>query len=126
PEDACVRELLFTRITNLDRDDLVAAGELDQRALPVTRAAEVADDDDDRSLSRERAGAPQRRAERRRTDPCVGVVDPQCVEQADQADPPLPRRQPPLAVVAERHAAESVPPPRRDVADRDRNPSAAA
>src|SRR5262249_60125080 len=76
PEDGCVRELLFTRITNLDRDDLVAAGELDQRALPVTRAAEVADDDDDRSLSRERAGAPQRRAERRRTDPCVGVVDP--------------------------------------------------
>ena len=68
PELARVRQLLLARVADLDGDDVVAAGELQQRPAPVVRAAEVGDDDDERALPRECVGAPDRLAERRRAD----------------------------------------------------------
>ena len=45
PEHSRVRELLFTRIPDLDGHHLVPAGELEQGPAPVLRPAEVADHD---------------------------------------------------------------------------------
>ena len=44
------RQLLLARVADLDRDDVVAGGELDQRRTPVARPAEVRDDGDERTL----------------------------------------------------------------------------
>src|SRR6266576_465790 len=63
PQDAGVRQLLFAGVAHLDRNDLVPAGELDQRTPPVEWAAKVADDDDDRTLLRHRARPAKRLAQ---------------------------------------------------------------
>ena len=63
-EEPDVRELLLARIADLDRDDVVVPGELEQRPSPVALAAEVGDDDDERALARERARARERGRER--------------------------------------------------------------
>ena len=53
PELAGVGELLLPRVANLDGDDIVAAGELEERPAPVLGAAEVRDEDDEGALARE-------------------------------------------------------------------------
>jgi len=45
PEHADVRELLLPGVSDLDRDDVVAAGKLEERAPPVLRPAKVRDHD---------------------------------------------------------------------------------
>ena len=77
PEVADVRQLLLARVADLDRDHLVPARQLEQRAAPVERPAEVRDDDDERALPRDRARA-------RNASP--SDVAPTCVP------PPAPRR----------------------------------
>ena len=54
PERPGVRQLLLARIADLDRDDVMAAGELEQRSAPVARTAKVGHDDHDRALPGER------------------------------------------------------------------------
>ena len=46
-----VDELLLARIADLDREHVVARGEVDELLLPVARAAEVGDDGDERALA---------------------------------------------------------------------------
>ena len=91
PELAGVRQLLLARVADLDRDDVVAAGELEQRPAPVARPAEVGDDDDERALAGERVGPAERVAERGRAEPAgrrLGLVAERG-EQADEAEPAL-------------------------------------
>jgi len=64
PEHSRVRELLFTRIPDLDSHHLVSAGELEQGLAPVLRPAEVADHDHHGTLLRKRAGPAESFAER--------------------------------------------------------------
>ena len=64
PELADVGELLLARVADLDRDGRMPAGDAQQRLVPVDRAAEVGDDDDERALDREPVDDPQRLAER--------------------------------------------------------------
>ena len=124
PEVAGVRKLLLARIADLDGDHVVAAGELEQRAAPVERPAEVGDDDDERALSRERARPARSLAERRRADPpsavFVVVLGAERGEKADQPDPALSGRERLRVPVPEGDDAEPVAAAARDVADRER------
>ena len=52
------RRVLLARIADLDREHVVAAGEVEQRPAPVARAAEVRHDRDERTLAGD--GAEQR------------------------------------------------------------------
>src|SRR5206468_5083037 len=68
-EEAHVRQYLLPRVLNLHGDDVVPAGELQQRRAPVARTAEVGDDDDQRALSSECARVPECGSERARGGP---------------------------------------------------------
>src|SRR4029077_1251301 len=72
PQLARVRELLLARVADLDADHLVPTGDLEQRAAPVTVAAEVRDDDDERTLAGELARITERGLEAR---PCAARHD---------------------------------------------------
>ena len=90
PELARVRQLLLARVADLDGDDVVAAGELEQRPAPVVRPAEVGDDDDERALARERVrarGSPRRATSRR---PVASGRSRLLAERGEQADQPAP------------------------------------
>ncbi len=63
PERAGIRKLLLGPIANLDRNELVTARELEQRTMPVERAAKVTDHDNDRALPREGTRASERFSE---------------------------------------------------------------
>ena len=124
PELARVRQLLLARVADLDGDDVVAAGELEHRPAPVVRAAEVRDEHDERALARERVGAPDRLAERRRADALVGLRRVLAERRrAARSGRAAPAGRAPSAGrrVAERDDAEPVAAARRDVADRDRD-----
>ena len=103
----------------------MAAGQLEQRAAPVERPAEVGDDDDERALSRERARPARSVTERRRADPpstvFVVVLGAERGEKADQPDPALSGRERLRVPVAEGDDAEPVAAAARDVADRERD-----
>ena len=62
----------FARVADLDRDHVVATGELEHGLPPVHRPAKVRDEHDERSLARERVGPADRLAERGRADASVG------------------------------------------------------
>jgi len=47
PQEPDVGELLLARVADLDGDDVVPSGEVEQRAPPVPRATEVRDDHDE-------------------------------------------------------------------------------
>ena len=51
PDLAHVDELVLARVADLDREHVVAGGEVDERRAPVTRPAEVGDDGDERPLA---------------------------------------------------------------------------
>src|SRR5712691_5152444 len=76
PQLADVGKLLLALIADLDRDHVVAAGELEQRAAPVERAAEVGDEHNQGALPGERACAGERLGERCRADPGVVLLAP--------------------------------------------------
>ena len=78
PELAHVRQLLLARVADLDRDDVVPAGEREERPAPVERAAKVGDEHDERALAAERADAVDRLAERARRR-ALAVRPPSCV-----------------------------------------------
>src|SRR5439155_16773397 len=59
PEHAGVRELLFARVADLDRDHFVPPCELEQRVTPIHWPAKVAHDDDDCTLTGDRPRATQ-------------------------------------------------------------------
>ena len=83
-------ELLLARVADLDREDVVAPGEAEQRPAPVARAAEVGDDDDERALpcrAVRRAGA-RRRARRRPRRPAA--VRRRAARAAARAGPAAP------------------------------------
>ena len=94
-ELAEVGELLLARVTDLDGDDVVAAGEVEQRAAPVDRPAEVGDDGDERALARDRGRVAQCLSERRELpldrEPSWLLAERR--QQPDQTDPALARRQ---------------------------------
>src|SRR5439155_6605852 len=85
PQLADVRELLFTGVADLDREDLVATEQLEQRAPPVERAPEVRDDHDDAPLSGVRSESRQRRPERRRAAAFLDRLALQRRQQPDEA-----------------------------------------
>ena len=87
-----LRQLLLSRVADLDRDDVVASAEREQRPAPVAGAAEVGDDDDERPLTRQscrRAGAP-RRPRSRRPRPRARPPPPPAAPRAGRADRPVP------------------------------------
>ncbi len=61
-----VDELLLARIADLDREYVVACVEIDELLLPVSRAAEVGDDGDERALTGDGTDQRERRGELRR------------------------------------------------------------
>src|SRR5882724_8990360 len=63
PQNARIRQLLLARVPDLDRDHIVPAGELEQRATPVERTTKVAHDDHRRPLPGKRRGPVERLAE---------------------------------------------------------------
>ena len=69
PQHSRIRELLLTRILDLDGHHLVPARELEQGAAPVLRPTEVADHDHDGALLRQGTGPAERFAER--SDPAA-------------------------------------------------------
>ena len=106
PQLARVGELLLARVADLDADHLVPAGDLEQRAAPVTVAAEVRDDDDERALAGELARIAERGLEAR---PCAARHDAaQAVDQAHHPGTALPRRLRGNAVLAEHDGAQLV------------------
>src|SRR5581483_6023241 len=105
PEVARVRQLLLARVPDLASDDVVAAGQLEPRAPPVERPAEVRDEDDERPLAGERARPAHRLAERRRPGATRRRLAAERLEQPDQADPSLARWMRACVRVAERHDA---------------------
>ena len=122
PQVAHVGQLLLARIADLDRQHLVATHHFEQRLAPVERSAEVGDDRNDPALSRDRTGAAKRRAERGRSELQLLRLALERAEQPEQAVATLVRRQRRRVPVAERHHAEAVAAPGRDVAERDRHP----
>ena len=62
-EEPDVRQLLLARVSDLDRDHVMVPGELQERSAPLLRAAEIRDDDHQRTLPGERAGSEQRTVE---------------------------------------------------------------
>src|SRR5262249_47266379 len=107
---ADARQLVLARIADLDGDDLVAAGEVEERAPPVEGASEVRDERDERPLPPERGDALDRVAEGRGARaPILGLV-PQGKEEAKEPCPALPRRKRLRVLVPERHHPEPVTP----------------
>ncbi len=121
PKDTRVRQFLLSRVPDLDRDHVVAAGELEQRPAPVLRPPKVADDDHRRPLPGERRGAMKRLTERRGADVLATRLIPQARQDSEQPEPSLPGREGTRPVVAEGHEPETVAPSRRYVPDRDRD-----
>ena len=120
-EKADVRELLLARVANLDGDDVVLAGELKQRPAPVARPSEVGDDHDERALARERAGAAERVAEGGPAPALPLGLATQRGQQPDEADTALAGRNGVRLGAAERHDAQAVAAPGREMPDRDRD-----
>src|SRR5213076_459426 len=106
---------------DLDGDDLMACGELEQRPAPVARTAKVRDDDDDRALPGRGARVDECVRQRRRASTGPFVRSVQRRQQADEADPPLPWAHDLEWALAECDQAEPVPTACRDVADRQRD-----
>ena len=121
PELAHVRQRLLARIADLDREHVVAAGELEQRRPPVARAAEVGDDGDERALACEPGDEVERAAERGRAAALEDGLAPEREQQPEHACPPLPRRDRLRVAVAERDEAEPVAAAAREVAERERH-----
>ena len=103
---------LLARVADLDREHVVAAGELEQRRAPVARAAEVGDDDDERALPRQ----PRRRSPS--AAPSDVAPPPSSTGSCRSASSspssparPWPRRDRPRLLVAEGDEAEPVAAP---------------
>ena len=92
PEIADVGKLLLAAVSDLDRENVVATGELEEGAAPVARPSEVRDDDEERGLARDTGGAGQRSAERRRSDGLRCRFAPEREQDAEEAAPALARR----------------------------------
>ena len=118
---ADVGQRLLGGVADLADDDVLAHAQLAQAAGPVARAAEVADDHDERALAHVAAGAGERVAEavgRRRQRVFVTRRDLAHLQQhADEADPALARRHVERVRVAEREQPEAVAAAARDVTD---------
>src|SRR3954469_16185560 len=92
-------------------------GGAQQRAAPVTWAAEVGDDHDERALHREAVDERERIAERA----FAGGLLAQRGQREQEAAATLPRAAPLLIVGAERHETEPIAASRRRVTDRERD-----
>ena len=121
PDVADVRQLLLARVPDLDRDDRVPGGEPEQRRPPVARAAEVGDDHGERALPRDPGDLREGGADRGPPDPLGLRLAPDGEQDAEQADPPLPRTQQ-HGVVSPPKVATPIRLPRREA----RWPSATA
>ena len=122
PEVADVGQLLLARVADLDRDHVVPAGELEQRAAPVARAAEVGDDDDQRRAGgRARRCAPSASPSEVAPPPSASGVARAARAAARAGRAALARGQDVRLARAERDDAEPVAAPGRDVADRERD-----
>ena len=110
-------------IADLDGDDVVAAGELEQRRAPVARPAEVRHDDGEGALAGERARLAERGAERGRPEAAGRLVRlvAKRGEQPDEADAALAHGQHGRIRPAEGERAEAVPAAGGEVADGDRH-----
>src|SRR5204862_3013217 len=102
PELSDVRQLLLAPVADLDGRDVVAAGQLQQRAAPVAGPAEVGDDEDQRALARDACGAGERPADRRRADGLGLRLAPKLQQHPEEPDPALARRKRARVPVAER------------------------
>ena len=119
PERADRLERLLARVPDLHRDDLVTAGDAEQRLAPVARPPRSGDDDDERALARSPRHAGQRLRELHPRGAVRLVAVAQREEQADQARPALRRRQHALRRSAEAEQPDAVAPDRRCVPHRE-------
>ena len=119
-EEADVRQLLLAWVPDLDGDDVMVPGELEQRL-----AASPADRGSPRRRRRASAAGRARPrgqsalGERARAGPVRRRLAPQSREQPDEPDATLPRRNRVRLVAAERDDTEPVAAPGGEVADRD-------
>jgi hypothetical protein len=121
PEVADRRQRLLARVPDLDGDDLVTTGQLEQRAAPVARAPQVRDDEDVSSPPRQPRRPDEGLAERRRAGDLALRLAPELEQKAEQPGPALAGGQRARARVSERDEAEPVRAPACQVADCERH-----
>jgi hypothetical protein len=119
PQIASGRQLELARVAHLDRQHAVPGAQRAQAALPVARAAEVGDDDDESACAGNGGHTTGRLAHRRGAGAVGGRLGAQLGEQAEQPEAALARAQHARLGPAERDDAEPVAAPRGDVADGD-------
>jgi hypothetical protein len=96
PEVADVGQRVLAPVADLERRDLVARGEPQERVAPVARPEEVGDDEDHASLPGDGVQAFERRTERRRAHLLGLGLLPRCKQCTDQPAAPWRCGRPPL------------------------------
>ena len=112
---------MLARVADLDRQHAVAGAQRAHAALPVALAAEVGHQHDQPALAGDGGGRGDRGAERGRARAVLLGLPAQLGQQLEQPDAALARAQHLRRAAAERHHAEPVAAPARDVADGDRH-----
>ena len=118
PEISDVGKLLLAPVEHLHGQNVAAAGDMEELAPPVERAAEVGDEDDERTAARDPRHAGERLPEGRGADRLLGRLGPDGVQEPEQAGPALARRERPRRRIAERDHAEPIAVARGRVANR--------
>ncbi len=118
---AGVLEGLLARVAHLDHEHVVACGEARERDQPVARAAQVADDHEQRALARDARRVLEALAQARVRSGGRVLVEAQGEQRREQAAAPLARAARGGDAGAGRDHAEAVAAPARDLPERERD-----